>query len=87
MFDLHVYMYWWTTRLTVWFERDLFSEIILQDVVDDVQGALKAGLKGILVQTGKYKKGDEDKIEPKPTAVVPSFVEAVEKILDMNKGN
>lgn len=47
-----------------------------------MKGALDAGLKGILVQTGKYKTGDEDKISPAPTAVVPSFVEAVDKILE-----
>lgn len=39
-------------------------------------------MKGILVQTGKYKPGDENKISPKPTAIVPSFVEAVDKIIE-----
>lgn len=43
---------------------------------------MNAGLKGYLVQTGKYKTGDENKITPAPTAVFPSFVEAVDKILD-----
>lgn len=43
---------------------------------------MNAGLKGYLVQTGKYKPGDEDKIKPPPTAVFPSFVEAVDKILE-----
>jgi ribonucleotide monophosphatase NagD (HAD superfamily) len=42
---------------------------------------MKAGIKGYLVQTGKYQPGDEHKICTTPDAVVPSFVEAVEKIL------
>nr|CAI5835733.1 unnamed protein product [Callosobruchus analis] len=55
--------------------------MIGDDVTDDIQGAMNAGLKGYLVQTGKYKAGDENKINPSPTVVVPSFVEAVDKIL------
>lgn len=39
-------------------------------------------MMGYLVQTGKYRAGDEEKIQPPPTAVFPSFVEAVNKILD-----
>lgn len=39
-------------------------------------------MRGILVQTGKYKPGDESKIDPRPNEVVPSFVEAVEVILN-----
>ncbi|CAH1119723.1 unnamed protein product [Phaedon cochleariae] len=57
--------------------------MIGDDVTDDIQGAMNAGLKGYLVQTGKYKPGDEDKISPLPTAVLPSFAEAVEKILSI----
>lgn len=44
---------------------------------------MNAGLKGFLVQTGKYQPGDESKIGPPPSAVVPSFVEAVEKIISL----
>ncbi|XP_056631802.1 haloacid dehalogenase-like hydrolase domain-containing protein 2 [Diorhabda sublineata] len=55
--------------------------MIGDDVNDDIQGAMKAGLRGYLVQTGKYKVGDEGKISPPPSAVFPSFVEAVENIL------
>ncbi|KAG5882162.1 hypothetical protein JTB14_002887 [Gonioctena quinquepunctata] len=57
--------------------------MIGDDVTDDVQGAMSAGLQGYLVQTGKYKPGDENKVNPVPTAVVPSFVEAVEKLLSI----
>lgn len=49
--------------------------------MDDIQGAMEAGIKGYLVQTGKYRPGDECKISQAPTAIVPSFVEAVNKIL------
>lgn len=56
--------------------------MIGDDVNDDIEGAMKAGIRGFLVQTGKYRKGDENKISPTPTAVLPSFVEAVNKILE-----
>ena len=42
---------------------------------------MKAGMRGFLVKTGKYRSGDENKITPSPTAVFPSFVEAVDEIL------
>lgn len=58
---------------------------VSQDVTDDVLGAIKAGLQGYLVQTGKYTKGDETKINPSPTQVVRDFPEAVEKILEQIK--
>lgn len=63
----------------------LNNDYLFKDVVDDVLGALNAGIKGILVKTGKYKTGDETKIKPKPTAVVPNFPEAVETILSQMK--
>ncbi|XP_044272827.1 haloacid dehalogenase-like hydrolase domain-containing protein 2 [Tribolium madens] len=60
--------------------------MIGDDVTDDVEGAMKAGIRGFLVQTGKYQPGDENKISTPPDAVVPSFVEAVERILkEINK--
>ncbi|KAI2508643.1 haloacid dehalogenase-like hydrolase [Fragilaria crotonensis] len=50
------------------------------DVYGDIQGAQMAGIgTTILVQTGKYRLGDEQKVAP--TVVVPSIVEAVEFIL------
>ncbi|KAJ8929717.1 hypothetical protein NQ314_017564 [Rhamnusium bicolor] len=55
--------------------------MIGDDVTDDILGAIQAGMKGYLVQTGKYTSGDEYKITPAPTAVFPNFVEAVEDIL------
>lgn len=40
------------------------------DVKSDTQGGLRAGLSGILVQTGKYTKGDED-VKGAPQALPP----------------
>lgn len=53
------------------------------DVVQDIQGAADAGIgTRILVQTGKYRQGDETKVPASVvTATVPSIVEAVEYIL------
>lgn len=52
-----------------------------QDVKDDIAGSQAVGIRGILVQTGKYRPGDEHTISPSPWKVVPSFVEAVEAII------
>ncbi|TWW66574.1 haloacid dehalogenase-like hydrolase domain-containing protein 2 isoform X2 [Takifugu flavidus] len=59
------------------------SEAVMigDDVRDDVGGAQDAGMLGILVRTGKYRKGDEAKIAPPPHLTCPSFPEAVEHIL------
>ena len=52
------------------------------DAESDVAGALRAGLgAAILVRTGKYRDGDEARVDPAPSAVVPSLREAVEAIL------
>ncbi|EZA52288.1 haloacid dehalogenase-like hydrolase domain-containing protein 2 [Ooceraea biroi] len=56
--------------------------MIGDDVKDDVAGAQAAGIKAILVQTGKYRTGDESTINPGPVKVCASFVQAVESILD-----
>ncbi|XP_043792220.1 haloacid dehalogenase-like hydrolase domain-containing protein 2 isoform X2 [Apis laboriosa] len=55
--------------------------MIGDDVKDDVAGAQTIGIRGILVQTGKYRNGDENTITPLPTKVCSSFVQAVEYIL------
>ncbi|XP_015432660.1 PREDICTED: haloacid dehalogenase-like hydrolase domain-containing protein 2 [Dufourea novaeangliae] len=56
--------------------------MIGDDVKDDVAGAQAIGIRGLLVQTGKYREGDENTITPPPTKVCISFVEAVEHILN-----
>lgn len=38
--------------------------MIGDDVKSDVRGAVKAGLQGMLVQTGKYHAGDETRLPP-----------------------
>uniref|UniRef100_A0A0C9SBW1 Haloacid dehalogenase-like hydrolase domain-containing protein 2 n=1 Tax=Amblyomma americanum TaxID=6943 RepID=A0A0C9SBW1_AMBAM len=55
--------------------------MIGDDVRDDIDGAQQVGMRGILVQTGKYMPGDENKIANRPWAVAASFVEAVDAIL------
>ncbi|XP_015590204.1 haloacid dehalogenase-like hydrolase domain-containing protein 2 [Cephus cinctus] len=55
--------------------------MIGDDVVDDVAGAQGIGMRGFLVQTGKYRAGDENSITPAPSRVCVSFVEAVEAII------
>ncbi len=48
------------------------------DAEADVSGALAAGLaSAILVRSGKYQAGDEDRVDPRPTAVVDDFAAAV----------
>lgn len=69
------------------------------DIVNDIMGARDAGIRHqILVQTGKYQEGDEQKLKSKPfldddddkdqdknsLVVVPSIVEAVDYILKHN---
>lgn len=56
------------------------------DAESDVAGALSAGVgKGILVQTGKYRYGDENRVAPEPSAVVEDIRAAGCLILKMNK--
>ena len=56
--------------------------MIGDDVEGDVGGAIEAGLAGVLVRTGKFKKGDEGKIEREPTAVHDDLAAAVAWILE-----
>ncbi|XP_067005109.2 haloacid dehalogenase-like hydrolase domain-containing protein 2 [Anabrus simplex] len=58
-----------------------YAIMIGDDVRDDIGGAQKLGMQGILVQTGKYRPGDEDKISPPPCKVCPSFTHAVNMLL------
>jgi HAD superfamily hydrolase (TIGR01458 family) len=51
------------------------------DVESDVGGAMAAGLRGILVRTGKYRQGDETKIDPSPTVVADDLAAAVTWLL------
>jgi len=51
------------------------------DALADVDGALAAGIAAILVQTGKYRPGDEDQITRPGAVVVPDVAAAVDWIL------
>jgi ribonucleotide monophosphatase NagD (HAD superfamily) len=52
------------------------------DAEGDTAGALRAGFSAaLLVQTGKYREGDENRFEPRPTAVVEDIVAATDWIL------
>ncbi|XP_067339332.1 haloacid dehalogenase-like hydrolase domain-containing protein 2 [Channa argus] len=55
--------------------------MIGDDARDDVGGAQNAGMLGILVRTGKYREGDENKINPPPHLTCDSFPDAIEHIL------
>ncbi|XP_063438463.1 haloacid dehalogenase-like hydrolase domain-containing protein 2 [Mytilus trossulus] len=56
--------------------------MIGDDVRDDINGAQKTGMLGILVKTGKYRIGDEDKISPPPFKVVDDFQQAINVIVN-----
>ncbi len=51
------------------------------DVAADVVGGLAAGLQGVLVQTGKYRPGDEDQLESTNARVVPDIAAAIDWII------
>lgn len=59
------------------------SEVVMigDDALADVEGALRAGMQGILVQTGKYRAGDERQIKRSGALVLADVAAAVEWIL------
>lgn len=58
------------------------SVMIGDDAEADVAGALTAGLGGaVLVQTGKYRAGDERRADPPPTYVAANLADAVNWVL------
>ncbi len=58
------------------------SVMVGDDVEADIAGAMELGLRGLLVRTGKYRSGDETRIDPPPTAVYRDLAEAIESVLD-----
>ncbi len=53
------------------------------DAEADVAGALSAGVgRALLVRTGKYCPGDEDRVDPAPTATVADLAEAARWIAE-----
>jgi len=55
--------------------------MIGDDALDDVNGAINAGLKGILVKSGKYRPGDEEKC-PGATFIGDDFSSVVEYLIE-----
>jgi len=55
--------------------------MIGDDAFADVEGALAAGLRACLVQTGKYTPGDEDKIRHPGAWLCSNVVEAVNRVI------
>jgi HAD superfamily hydrolase (TIGR01458 family) len=56
--------------------------MIGDDAETDVAGALAAGLgQALLVRTGKYRPGDEDRFKPPPTATVDDIAAAIDWIV------
>jgi len=60
------------------------SEAVMigDDVQDDVCGAISAGLRGILVRTGKYRPNDEARLPKENAAVADNLSAAVNQIVD-----
>ncbi|HEY5715780.1 MAG TPA: HAD hydrolase-like protein, partial [Psychromonas sp.] len=54
--------------------------MIGDDIYGDVEGAINAGLNACLVRTGKYQRGDENKLS-KSHITCDSIVEAVDYAL------
>ncbi|XP_064628671.1 haloacid dehalogenase-like hydrolase domain-containing protein 2 isoform X2 [Lineus longissimus] len=57
--------------------------MIGDDARDDVVGAMEAGMKGILVKTGKYREGDECRFAVPPVTTCKDFPTAVDFILKL----
>ncbi len=55
--------------------------MIGDDAEADVGGAMAAGLMGVLVQTGKYRPGQEARLAGQPTLVAKNLQEAVDLLL------
>jgi HAD superfamily hydrolase (TIGR01458 family) len=51
------------------------AAMVGDDVESDVAGAMRAGLRGVLVRTGKYREDTARAAEPQPTAVVDSIAD------------
>jgi len=56
--------------------------MIGDDAEADVGGAMAAGLMGVLVQTGKYRPGQEADLPEQPTLVAENLKAAVDLLLN-----
>jgi HAD superfamily hydrolase (TIGR01458 family) len=59
------------------------EEVVMigDDAISDSDGALAAGLSAILVKTGKYRPGDENKIEHPDVVLAEDVSDAVTQVL------
>lgn len=57
------------------------AAMVGDDVEGDVEGAMAAGISGVLVKTGKYAQGDESTIDPPPSHVATDLSAAADWIL------
>jgi HAD superfamily hydrolase (TIGR01458 family) len=55
--------------------------MIGDDAEADVGGAMAAGLMGVLVQTGKYRPGQEERLPEPPTLIAENLLGAVDLLL------
>jgi HAD superfamily hydrolase (TIGR01458 family) len=51
------------------------AAMVGDDIVNDILGAQRAGLRGILVRTGKYRPGDEQREDGRPDHLLDSFAD------------
>ncbi|XP_076461825.1 phospholysine phosphohistidine inorganic pyrophosphate phosphatase-like [Babylonia areolata] len=51
------------------------------DIENDVGGAQKCGMRGVLVRTGKYRPSDEDHPSVTPDLIANNLAEAVDEVL------
>jgi len=58
--------------------------MIGDDITGDIGGAQAAGMRGILVRTGKFKKSWENHPTVKPDDIVNNLAEAVDLVLQKN---
>jgi ribonucleotide monophosphatase NagD (HAD superfamily) len=55
--------------------------MIGDDAEADFGGAMAAGLMGVLVQTGKYRSGQENELDPPATFVARNLADAIDFLL------
>lgn len=56
--------------------------MIGDDIESDVGGAQACGLRGVLVKTGKFRPGDENRPRVKPDSIAINLYQAVEMVLN-----
>ena len=57
-------------------ELELDQLVMVGDDAEfDVAATVALGLRGVLVRTGKYRPGDEDRVSPSPSAVIDSIAD------------